>query len=173
MKPAILVVDIQNAWLENDRLRASVEKRINVINQAIRWFRKNKLPVIVICHEDKEYKVIPGARSFEVADIVDMDKSGISVTKRYPNSFCKTGLDSILKKHGCDTVLIVGLSASGCALATCLGAADHDLKSYFVKDGIASDNEDHVRFAEEVCGTIGVDSFDQTLLKPVKKESAG
>ncbi len=51
MKPALLVQDIQNVWLyepdSNQELRKSVEKRLDVINQAIAWFRGNKLPVIV------------------------------------------------------------------------------------------------------------------------------
>lgn len=166
MKPAILVIDIQNAWLENDGLRASVEKRIGVINRAIQWFRKNGLPVIVISHEEEKSGVVIGTKPFEFVDSVNVDKNDIRVTKHYPNSFCKTELESILKEHGCDTVLIVGLSASGCALATCLGAVDHDLNSYLVKDGVAAANEEHVRFAEEICGTVSVDSFDKTLRNP-------
>jgi nicotinamidase-related amidase len=165
MKPALLVVDIQNAWLdENKDLKASVEKRINTINQAIRWFRKKRLPIIVICHEDKECGTVPGSKQFECAEIVEVRNDDIKVTKHYPNSFCKTKLKAILKKNKCDTVVIVGLSASGCALATAFGALDHDLTPYFVKNGIASHSEEHVRFAEELFRTVKVGSFDETLL---------
>jgi len=165
MKPALLVVDIQNAWLdENNHLKTSVEKRIRTINQAIRWFRKNKLPIIVIYHEDKECGAVAGSKLFEFAETVEVSSKDIRVTKRYPNSFRKTALTAILKENGCDTVVIEGLSASGCVLATCFGALDHDLTSYLVKDGVASHSEEHVRFAEEICGTVEVGSFDKTLL---------
>ncbi len=51
MKPAILVIDIQNVWLDdNQDLKKSVERRIDVINDAIGWFRKNNSPIIVIYH---------------------------------------------------------------------------------------------------------------------------
>ena len=166
MKPALLVVDIQNAWLdENKDLKASVEKRINTVNQTIRWFRKKKLPVIVICHEDKECGAVRGSKPFACAEVVEVRDDDINVTKHYPNSFCKTKLNTVLKKNGCDTVVIVGLSASGCALATAFGALDQDLTPYFVEDGVASHSEEHVRFAEELFRTVKVGSFDEALLR--------
>jgi nicotinamidase-related amidase len=166
MKPALLVVDIQNAWLdENKNLKASIDKRINTVNRAIRWFRKMKLPIIVICHEDKKYGAVPGSRPFECADALEVRDSDLRITKHYPNSFCRTRLNAILKKNRCDTVAIVGLSASGCALATAFGALDHDLNPYVVKNGVASHSEEHVRFAEEIFETVKVGSFDETLLR--------
>lgn len=166
MKPALLVVDIQNAWLdENKDLRMSVEKRIDTVNHAVRWFRKKKLPVIVICHEDKECGVVSGSKPFECIEALEVRDTDVRVTKHYPNSFHKTKLKTILKKNGCDTVVIVGLSASGCALATAFGALDQDLTPYFVQDGIASHSEEHVRFAEELFTTVNVGSFDETLLR--------
>ncbi len=164
MKPALLVIDIQNVWLDGTaELKASVERRIDVINGAIRWFRENKLPIVVIYHEDKEEGAVSGTRPFEVPQTVGIEDDDIRVTKHYPNSFNKTGLEAILRRMGCDTVLIVGLSASGCALATYFGAMDHDIHPYMVKGGIASHDEDHVRFAEDVCETLSVEAFDRTL----------
>ncbi len=169
MKPALLVVDIQNAWLdENKDLKASIEKRINTINKAIRWFRKKKLPIIVIYHEDKECGAVAGSKPFKFVETVEVIDKDIRVTKHYPNSFCKTALPAILKKNGCDTVVIEGLSASGCVLATAFGALDHDLTPYLVKDGVASHSEEHVRFAEEIIGTVKVGSFDKILLRKKK-----
>jgi nicotinamidase-related amidase len=164
MKPALLVVDIQNAWLGNSpELKASIEKRLHTINGAIDWFRKKKHPILVIQHEDRKEGVTSGTEAFETSSSVQIEDGDVRITKQYPNSFNKTGLESILTMRGCDTVLIVGLSASGCALATCLGAEDHDLKSFLVKDGVASHDENHVRFAEEICETIGLDEFDSRL----------
>ncbi len=149
-------------------MKASVEKRIDTINQAIRWFRKKKLPIIVIYHEDKECGVVAGSKPFGFVERVELVEKDIRITKHYPNSFCKTALPAILKKNGCDTVVIEGLSGSGCVLATAFGALDHDLTPYLVKDGVASHSEEHVRFAEEIVGTVKVGSFDKTLLSKRK-----
>ena len=164
MKPALLVIDIQNAWLDsNVDLKKSVHKRIDVINGAIGWFRRNRLPIVVIYHEDKERGAVPGTKPFEFPDTVDIDSSDIKITKRYPNAFGKTELEATLRREGCDTVVIVGLSASGCALATFFGALDCDFTPYLVRGGVASHIEEHVRFVEEICETLNIGSFDKTL----------
>ena len=164
MKPALLVVDIQNVWLDdNQELRKSVEKRINVINEAIHWFRKRAHPIVVVYHEDKEMGSLPGTKPFAAPETVRINDNDIRVTKRYPNSFGKTELEAVLRKEGCDTVVIVGLSASGCALATYFGAMDCDFRPYLVRNGVASHSEEHVRFAEDICETLNVQDLDKVL----------
>ncbi len=164
MKPALLVVDVQNAWLDGSpELRASMERRLPAVNEAIEAFRKGRMPVIAIYHEDKERGVVAGARSFEFPISVEIRESDTKVMKRYPNSFCKTGLDTLLRGEGCDTVMISGLSASGCVLGTFFGALDCDLRAYLLKGGVASHSEDHVRFAEEVCDVMTLEEFLRAL----------
>ncbi len=164
MKPAILVIDIQNVWLDdNQDLRKSVERRIDVINDAIGWFRQNNSPIIVIYHEDKAIGLLPSTKPFEVPGTVRIDEADIKVTKRYPSAFGKTELEAILRKKECDTVVIVGLSASGCVLATYFGAMDCDFHPYLVQGGVASHSEEHVRFAEEICDTMRIQDFDRLL----------
>jgi nicotinamidase-related amidase len=164
MKPVLLVIDIQNVWLDNSvDLKKSVEKRIEVINEAIGWFRRNKLPIVVVYHEDKEMGAIPGTKPFEFSDAVRIEDTDVKITKHYPSAFGKTELEAILRKKGCDTVVIVGLSASGCALATFFGAFDRDFRPYLVQGGVASSSEEHVRFAEDICDTLSIRSFDQTF----------
>jgi len=165
MKPALLVVDIQNAWLdENKDLKKSIEKRLDAINEAIDWFRSHKRPIIVISHEDKESGTLQGTKAFEFAKSVKIMDSDIKVTKRYPNSFNKTGLKGMVRKLGCNTVVIVGLSASGCVLGTVFGAVDSDLNPYLLKGGVASHSEEHVRFAEEICSTITLEMLEKRVV---------
>ena len=164
MKPALLVIDIQNAWLDGHQgLRESVEKRAKVINEAIEIFRGKRLPIIVVYHEDKKDGPRPGTKAFEFSPTINIQDADTKVTKNYPNAFNKTDLENILHKKGCDTVIITGLSAVGCALATYHGAIDLDLNPYFVRDGVAADTEEHVRFAEDICDTLSVREFDRAL----------
>jgi nicotinamidase-related amidase len=164
MKPALLVVDIQNAWLEmSPELKRSVEMRAEEINEGIRIFREKGLPIIFIYHTDKGKGPEPGTRSFEFADGIHVRDSDVKVTKNYPNAFNKTNLVEILGKQKCDTVIIEGLSATGCILATYLGAMDHDLSPYLVKGAVASGREDLLRFVEEICDTLSLRAMDQML----------
>ena len=90
-----------------------------------------------------------------------MDSAGIC--SPLASAFGKTELEAILRKAGCDTVVIVGLSPSGCALATYFGAMDWDFRPYLIKGGVASHSEDHVRIVEDICDTLNVQTLDQLL----------
>lgn len=164
MKPALLVIDIQNAWLNDSaELKESVNRRLEVINASIKWFRQREYPIVAVYHESSDGKVAPGTDAFEFTSAVEIEKKDLRITKHHANSFKKTGLDMILRRMGCDAVLIAGLSASGCALATYFGAEDCDFCAYMVKGGVASHDEGHIRFAEEICETLGVEEFERRL----------
>jgi len=164
MKPALLVQDIQNVWLyepdSNPGLRMSVEKRLDVINDAIAWFRRNKLPIIVGYTVDEEQGLLPGTKPFEVPETVSIEETDLKVTKLHASAFGNPEFGTILRKEGCDALVIVGLSASGCVLATYFSALDWDIRPYLIKGGVASHNEEHVRFAEEICDTLTVKALD-------------
>lgn len=167
MKPALLVQDIQNVWLyeenSNKDLKRSVEKRIDVINGAIAWFRGKNLPVIVGCTENEEEGVLHGTKGFEVPDSIDVEETDFIATKRHANAFANPDLGARLRNERCDTVVIVGLSASGCVLATYFSAFDFDVRPYLLKGGVASANEEHVRFAEEICDTLSLDELNDVV----------
>jgi nicotinamidase-related amidase len=165
-KPALFVQDIQNVWLydadSNQDLRMSVERRLDLINEAIAWFRSKKLPIIVGYTEDEDEGLLSGTESFDVPDTVNIEETDFKVTKRHANAFANPELGAILKREGCDTLVIVGLSASGCVLATYFSSFDWDVCPYLLKGGVASANEEHVRFAEDICDTIGLQGLDST-----------
>ncbi len=164
MKPALIVLDIQNIWLEQKpELKRSIDSRMGTINGAIAWFRRAKLPVIVVSHEDREMGVVPGTRDFETYSGVAVEKGDHRITKQYPNSFGKTELEALLRKLGCDTVVITGLSASECVLGTYFGAWDWNIHPYLLKGGVASHNEDHVRAAEDICQTITLEALEKAI----------
>jgi nicotinamidase-related amidase len=168
MRPALFVQDIQNIWLyepdSNKDLRDSMEGRLGTVNAAISWFRGKGLPVIVGYTEDVEGGLVQGAWRYEVPDTVRVEPSDPKVTKRHASAFGNPELGALLKSLGCDSMVIVGLSASGCVLATFFGALDFDVRPYVLKGGIASHNEEHVRFAEEICDTVDLKDLDRTFL---------
>ena len=167
MKPALLVQDIQNVWLydpdSNQDLKHSLEKRLDVINAAIGWFRKRRLPIVVGYTVDESQGLRPGTKSFEVPNTVHVTESDFKATKINASAFGNPEFGAILHREGCDTLVIVGLSASGCVLATYFSAPDWNVRPYLLKGGVASHNEEHVRFAEEICDTISLKELDSTF----------
>jgi nicotinamidase-related amidase len=132
IKPALLVIDIQNAVLpmipEQEKLIA-----MEYINGLIDLFRKNGYPVIGVYQFSEEYGVKPGTPGFEFPETV-------KVLPTDPNK--------VLKDSGSNTLFLCGLSAVGCVLATKTGAENHDYKAFMVKNAIMSHNSEYTKNVE-------------------------
>ncbi len=163
MKPALLVIDIQKAWVNSSEgLRRAVQLRKGVINSAIQLFSEKELPVIAVYHTDKDG---PGEDSpdFQFIDSIDISEATEKVVKNYPDGFNKTDLEAILQKYGCDTVILCGLSALYCVLATYYGAMNRDLHVYLLRDGVAAGEEEYIRIVEGVCDSLSTQVLCQIL----------
>jgi nicotinamidase-related amidase len=164
MKPALLVIDVQNKWLNaSPGLRASLELRVDVINSAIELFRKKGLPIIRIYHVDKGVGPLPGTEEFEFLPSILTIESDIRLIKNYGNAFNRTELAGILEQKQVDTVILCGLSATACVMATYVGAEDSDLHPFLLRDGVAAGSEQLVRFAEEIFETLSVGALTLVL----------
>jgi nicotinamidase-related amidase len=147
IKPALLVIDIQNAFLpmipEQEKLIA-----MEYINGLIDLFRKNGYPVIGVYQFSEEYGVKPGTPGFEFPETVKVLPTDPKVVKNYGDAFNKTDLDKVLKDSGSNTLFLCGLSAVGCVLATKTGAENHDYKAFMVKNAIMSHNSEYTKNVE-------------------------
>ncbi len=166
LKPALLVIDIQNAFLPSVP-EADREPAMRNINYYISLFRSHGFPVIRVYHHGEEYGVRPGTEAFEFPSSVMIKADDPKVIKTYPDGFNKTDLDSVLKEQGCNVLFLTGLSAVGCVLATYIGAMNHDYKVFLVKDAIMSHNSRYTRNIEEIFGAVSPDVITLVL------ESAG
>jgi nicotinamidase-related amidase len=164
MKPALLVIDVQNKFFEiNQACTKSLESAIEYINTTIDLFREKRLPVIVIQHKSEEQEIIPGNPSFAVHKSVKITPQDIRIVKTYGNSFVKTDLAEKLREIDVDTVIVTGFCAEYCVLSTYRGAQDLDISAIMLKGALASDNAEHIRFVEEISEIISYKAL-KTLL---------
>jgi nicotinamidase-related amidase len=156
IKPALLVIDIQNAYLSG---MAQGEKEIAMlnINYYIQLFRSHGYPIIRIYHYSKQYGPEQGTEQFEFPSSVLVKADDSKVIKTYPDGFNKTDLDKVLREKGVNTVFLCGLSAVGCVLATWIGAQNNDYKAFLIKDAIMSHNEDYTNNIEVMFDAVGPD----------------
>lgn len=70
----------------------------------------------------------------DLAQGLDRLPSEIMVTKQYPSAFFGTSLAATLTAMGVDTVLLAGLTTSGCVRATCVDAMSHGFITLVVED---------------------------------------
>jgi nicotinamidase-related amidase len=156
IKPALLVIDIQNAYLSGMAQREKETAMLN-INYYIQLFRSQGYPIIRIYHYSKQFGPEQGTDQFEYPSSVLIKPDDAKIIKTYPDGFNKTDLNKVLKEKDCNTVFLCGLSAVGCVLATWIGAQDYDYKAFLIKDAIMSHNEDYTHNIEAMFDAVGPD----------------
>ena len=164
MKPALLVIDIQNEFFNlNQACSDSPKSAIEYVNAAIDLFREKNLPVVVIQHKSEERGLVPGKSGFDVPESVKLVPEDIRIVKTYGNSFTKRGLAEKLRELEVDTVIVTGFCAEYCVLSTYRGAQDFDFTPIILKGSLASDNAEHIRFVEEISEIISYGALKNLL----------
>jgi nicotinamidase-related amidase len=158
VKPALLVIDIQNEYL---KYMSDEDKKLGmeVINGAIYMFRQHNLPIIRVYHTDPSWGPKPDTEPFEFPKSVIIKDDDPKVIKNFPSAFQKTELDKILREKGCNTLFLCGLSSVGCVLATYFGGMERNYKVFMVKEGIMSHNSDYTRIIRDVCETLSFETM--------------
>ena len=162
MRPALLVIDIQNKFLPMVEEREK-EVAIYMINAYIGLFRMSGFPIIRIYHSDKDYGVVPGTPEFEFPEEITILPEDPQVIKTYGNGFNKTDLEKILREKKCNTLFLCGLSSVGCVLATWMGAADLDFKAFLLKDAMMSHNSEFTNQVENIFDALGYEVVEVML----------
>lgn len=151
-RPAVLAVDLAMAYLDQGSpLYAGVEKPVEAAGRVIRSARAAGVPVL---HTQVRFarggadgglfwRKIPALQVFEVGSPLALPPPGLEprpdevvVTKQYASGFFGTSLASTLQAGGIDTVVIVGLTTSGCVRATALDALQHGFVPVVVRDAV-------------------------------------
>jgi len=164
MKPALLIIDVQNRMFEISPTTAqSLNKAIESINDTITFFREKDYPVFCIQHLHPENNLKPGEPGFDVPDYMAVLSSDERIHKTYENSFNKTPLMEKLQELDVDTVIVSGFAAEHCVLSTYRGAQDLDLKPIMLRGGIASANPDNIQFVESLGDVISYGALKHIL----------
>jgi len=165
LKPALLVIDIQNEYLP---YMADEEKEyaLYMINAVISLFREHDLPVVRVYHTDPESGPAPDSEGFQFPSSVNIEDGDPKIIKNYPNAFTKTDLETILRDMECNTLFLCGLSAVGCVLATYNGAIDRDFDVFLVKNALMSHNARYTDFVEQIFDTVSYKTLTVMLRCP-------
>ncbi|MBI2287747.1 MAG: cysteine hydrolase [Chloroflexi bacterium] len=137
-KTAVLIMDYQNRQLSSfsEEFQKAILKRANEVLAKV---RRAGIPVIYV-------EVVRGERTPETEIHRDITpKAGeLVLTKRRTGPFSTTNLEEVLKKQGADTLVLLGISTSGCVVSTVRCAADMDYKLIVLSDCCA-DRDDEVQ----------------------------
>jgi maleamate amidohydrolase len=149
-RPALLLVDFVQGYFDPScDLYAGVEKALASALRVREAAHAAQVPVIltnVVYHP----KAIDGGRFFEKSRPLRYFLAGnpmgawpaglepredeLIVSKQYPSAFFGTSLASTLTSLGVDSVLLTGLTTSGCIRATCVDAMSHGFRTIVIAD---------------------------------------
>jgi nicotinamidase-related amidase len=149
MKPALLIIDCQKAFFQdNPAAAASLRAAAEYINAAIELFRAGDLPIIAIQHSNPEDNLMPGVEGFDLPDSLNILAGDLHIVKTYGNAFNKTPLREKLAERGVDTLILTGFAAEGCVTSTYRGAKDLDLTPILLRGSLVSARPELIPFVE-------------------------
>jgi maleamate amidohydrolase len=153
-RPALLVIDFVRAYLvPGSPLYAGAEPARQACEALLRAGREAGVPVV---HTNVQYqrggrdggvffRKVPALQTFEAGSHPDLAAfaAGLEpapgetvITKQYASAFFGTSLASTLTSLGVDTVLIAGVSTSGCVRASTVDACQHGFVPLVVRDAV-------------------------------------
>lgn len=153
-RPALLVIDFVRAYLvPGSPLYAGVEDARTGCETLLRAARKAGVPVLHTRVEFQPggrdggvfFRKLPALACFEAGRHPDLAAfaQGLEpipgetvITKQYASAFFGTSLSSTLTALGVDTVMIAGLSTSGCVRASAVDACQHGFIPVVVREAV-------------------------------------
>ena len=156
--PALLLVDIQKAFLEKDYpgLIRNNEHAEFICGKILKKWRTLDLPIIHVRHsstnpESKLHKSRPG---FEFNDYVTPLETEMVLTKEVNSAFIGTNLENILIKSQIDTLVIVGMTTNHCISTTVRMSGNLGFDTYLISDSTACYNTKGLNGEIIACNTI-------------------
>lgn len=149
-RPALLIVDFVMAYLDpSSPLYAGVEDALASNERLVALARELDIPVLFtnVVYEPGGangglfYQKIPALQVFDAGSplgefppsLQPADDEHI-ISKQYASAFFGTGLAETLQDMAIDTLVITGLSTSGCVRATALDALQHGFAPFVVRE---------------------------------------
>jgi maleamate amidohydrolase len=77
-----------------------------------------------------------GAETQELAPPLTVEAHDILITKQYPSAFFGTSLAATLQWLKVDTLLLTGVTTSGCVRASCIDSISHGFVTLVVEDAV-------------------------------------
>ncbi|WDV45792.1 cysteine hydrolase [Clostridiaceae bacterium M8S5] len=161
MSIALLIIDMQKEFNNNESCKKSLKNALEYINEASSMFRNANKPVIII--QDEEVNHGPDSEGFELIDELVIHSSDHRVTKLYSNAFWKTSLADLLKSLEVNFVVISGFAAEHCVLFSLNGALERGFNASILQNGIAGFDEEIIKQTQLCRPIISLEALDYIL----------
>ena len=153
-RPALILIDFANAYFDEsqplfggDGCRTALDNAKRLLPVA----RKAGVPVVFTevkyapggADGGAFYNKVPALSCFEagrdsqkLAGGLAPEDGEILITKQYPSAFFGTSLDATLRWLKVDTLILTGVTTSGCVRATCIDSISYGFVTVVVSDAV-------------------------------------
>lgn len=162
-RAALLVIDMQNAFFEDQKLAAVQEALVASCNSLIDAARAGGTPVLLARTEhlpdrstwtlsmldDDQGFIFRGTQQAEFVQGLRVE--GIeTVTKTRDSAFFGTDLAQRLRMQGVERLVLAGVSTHNCVAHTGADAFAHNFRAAYARDAIGSTNDDYAAAMLEI-----------------------
>lgn len=153
-KPALLLIDFAKAYFDPKAPLFGGQGCQIALDNAARLAPAARAAGIPVIHTEVKYQPggadggafyakVPalacfdaGAGTQKLAPPLTLEPSDILITKQYPSGFFGTSLAATLHWLKVDTLLLAGVTTSGCVRATCIDSISHGFVTLVVEDAV-------------------------------------
>lgn len=154
-RPALLLVDMINGFTSSRcPLGTDCPEVVAANARLLAAFRERGLPVLfttVVYHSDDQAKVFraripalncltPDSEWVKVDPALQPQTGELIIEKQWASSFYGTELDQHLKAMNVDTLIVTGLTTSGCVRATVVDGLQHDYVVIVAEEAVGDRN---------------------------------
>ena len=147
--PALLVVDMCRAFTDpSSPLGFECDDLIQANIDLVNKFRLNNFPVIfttTVYHNESEASVFrskipalnilePGSDAVSFNDDLSPLKNEVLIEKKFASAFFQTNLIHFLEKANVNSIVVCGVTTSGCVRATAVDSLQNNLSTTIVED---------------------------------------
>ena len=163
-KTAVVIMDFQQRIIANNA--SDPENVVKQASAVLEGARNAGIPVIYVMHRGGPFAEY--APDVELHEGVAPADGEVVITKTRPGPFSTTNLDVALRERGIETIVIMGVSTSGCVLSCTRWAVDVNYKFIVVSDACSDgDPEVHRVLTEKVYPRMGTVVNTQELLNAI------
>ena len=151
-KPALVVIDLINAFTDPEsNLGSDVSNVLNQTERLLTAFRDQGLPryFTTVAYEESYgdagmfIEKVPAMRELELGtervavddQVAPVDNERV-ILKKYASAFFGTDLETELTTHRVDTLVLAGVTTSGCIRATAVDSLQHGYRTIVPADAV-------------------------------------
>ncbi|MCS7158631.1 MAG: N-carbamoylsarcosine amidohydrolase [Blastocatellia bacterium] len=151
-RPALLIIDFIVAFTDpGSPLASQYDAQLAATRELLAAARQKGVPVFFTTVEYEEdlrdagvfIKKVPSLRVLKKGSPMTAIDERIApragehvIVKKYASAFFGTSLASTLTAMGCDTILIVGCTTSGCVRASAVDSCQHGFRTIVVREAV-------------------------------------